>query len=426
MSRRLDPVGSKKCPECNEIKPLEGFSIKVRQPDGSTKYEGLDCFKIKGKRPDGSIRYEAKCNSCRNKGGGLLWLPRSKTHKTCRQCGQLKPRSRFKTKERNAAGDAVNWLATCIDCQQKKTRFPHLYRTKTHKACRECGGVKLLSEFGRKGKTSRGTPLYSARCKSCIRQRSKTPEARKRVSDYYERNRERVKSAARASYQRHKGKRVAQKAIYREKNRERIRQWFKQKYAEDPEHWAKVRRMNRESYERHAEKRRKYRREYVRKFVDKVRESARKAREKRYLSGKSQVAQREYFEKNRDKLCAYVRDRRRTNINANIASKLRIRMNSVLRYNKKSKATEQLLGCSVSEFAVRFQSQFEEGMTWEKFLAGEIHIDHIVPCALFDLSLPDEQAECFHFSNLQPLWATDNLRKPKYVDPKGKRRKRES
>jgi hypothetical protein len=101
-------------------------------------------------------------------------------------------------------------------------------------------------------------------------------------------------------------------------------------------------------------------------------------------------------------------------------------MNSVLRYNKKSKATEQLLGCSVSEFAVRFQSQFEEGMTWEKFLAGEIHIDHIVPCALFDLSLPDEQAECFHFSNLQPLWATDNLRKPKYVDPKGKRRKRES
>ena len=40
-----------------------------------------------------------------------------------------------------------------------------------------------------------------------------------------------------------------------------------------------------------------------------------------------------------------------------------------------------------------------------------------------DLPLPEEQAECFHFSNLQPLWAKDNLRKPKYVDPTGKRKK---
>jgi hypothetical protein len=52
-------------------------------------------------------------------------------------------------------------------------------------------------------------------------------------------------------------------------------------------------------------------------------------------------------------------------------------------------------------------------MSWVAFLRGEIHIDHIVPCSQFDLSLPEQQRQCFHYSNLQPLWATDNLRKSK-------------
>lgn len=39
------------------------------------------------------------------------------------------------------------------------------------------------------------------------------------------------------------------------------------------------------------------------------------------------------------------------------------------------------------------------------------HVDHIIPCAAFDLTKPAEQAKCFHYSNLQPLWATDNYRK---------------
>jgi hypothetical protein len=39
------------------------------------------------------------------------------------------------------------------------------------------------------------------------------------------------------------------------------------------------------------------------------------------------------------------------------------------------------------------------------------HIDHIVPCESFDLTDPAQQGQCFHFSNLQPLWARENLRK---------------
>lgn len=48
-------------------------------------------------------------------------------------------------------------------------------------------------------------------------------------------------------------------------------------------------------------------------------------------------------------------------------------------------------------------------MTWDKFLNGEIHIDHIYPCSSFDLTDPEQQKACFHWSNCQPLWVKDNL-----------------
>jgi putative phage-type endonuclease len=55
------------------------------------------------------------------------------------------------------------------------------------------------------------------------------------------------------------------------------------------------------------------------------------------------------------------------------------------------------------------ETKFKEGMTWENH--GEWHIDHIKPCASFNLLDDYEQKKCFHYKNLQPLWATENLRK---------------
>lgn len=48
-------------------------------------------------------------------------------------------------------------------------------------------------------------------------------------------------------------------------------------------------------------------------------------------------------------------------------------------------------------------------MTWQNY--GQWHVDHIRPCASFDLSKPEEQRACFHYANLQPLWGEENLRK---------------
>jgi hypothetical protein len=69
----------------------------------------------------------------------------------------------------------------------------------------------------------------------------------------------------------------------------------------------------------------------------------------------------------------------------------------------------RLCGCSVPDLMAHLQSQFKEGMHWNNY--GKWHIDHIRPCASFDLTDPEKQRQCFHYSNLQPLWAKENLSK---------------
>lgn len=71
----------------------------------------------------------------------------------------------------------------------------------------------------------------------------------------------------------------------------------------------------------------------------------------------------------------------------------------------------ELAGCTVDQLRDHLQSQFAEGMNWENHGRNGWHIDHIRPCASFDLTDPGQQRACFHHSNLQPLWAADNIRK---------------
>jgi hypothetical protein len=92
-----------------------------------------------------------------------------------------------------------------------------------------------------------------------------------------------------------------------------------------------------------------------------------------------------------------------------IKCSLRSRLCQALKNNWKSGNTLELLGCTVEYLKNHLEDRFQEGMTWENH--GEWHIDHIRPCASFDLSKTEQQGECFHYTNLQPLWAFDNLSK---------------
>ncbi len=90
---------------------------------------------------------------------------------------------------------------------------------------------------------------------------------------------------------------------------------------------------------------------------------------------------------------------------------LSIRLSKAIAKNgKKCAKTAEILGCSLDSFRMYLESLFESGMSWENY--GSVwHIDHIVPCAIFDLSKPEHQKRCFHFSNLQPLFAKENILK---------------
>ena len=89
-----------------------------------------------------------------------------------------------------------------------------------------------------------------------------------------------------------------------------------------------------------------------------------------------------------------------------IAGNLRNRIYKALHSNSKSAKTMELLGCEIEFFKKWIESQFTPEMNWKN-----IHIDHHVPCAAFDLSKEDEPKICFHWKNMQPLLAKDNLMK---------------
>ena len=90
---------------------------------------------------------------------------------------------------------------------------------------------------------------------------------------------------------------------------------------------------------------------------------------------------------------------------------------TVVKYGgRKAARTEELLGCTVEAARAHLEAQFLPGMSWENH--GQWHIDHIRPAASFgDHTMLKVQQACHHFTNLQPLWAEDNIRKSDKWEP---------
>ena len=78
---------------------------------------------------------------------------------------------------------------------------------------------------------------------------------------------------------------------------------------------------------------------------------------------------------------------------------------------------QELLSCTVAECRAHLESQFQPGMSWENMANEGWHIDHIRPCASFDLNDPEQQKVCFNWRNLAPIWAKDNLQKNDEYEP---------
>lgn len=136
-----------------------------------------------------------------------------------------------------------------------------------------------------------------------------------------------------------------------------------------------------------------------------------------YLKYRTKILQRskDYYQNNKDKRnndCKLLKKKyRNTDSNFKIKDNLCRRINNALHGNSKSKRTLDLLGCSIEFLRQHIELQFKEGMVWNNYSINGWHIDHIRPCASFDLSKSEEQQKCFHYTNLQPLWAEENRSK---------------
>jgi hypothetical protein len=126
---------------------------------------------------------------------------------------------------------------------------------------------------------------------------------------------------------------------------------------------------------------------------------------------------REYTINNREKInkaaAIYCANRRQTDIAYRILYNIRTRICIAIKTTRSHKitGTAKLIGCTIPELRRHLERQFLPGMSWDNWARDGWHIDHIVPCACFDLSVPDQQKECFNYKNLRPMWATDNLKK---------------
>ncbi len=139
---------------------------------------------------------------------------------------------------------------------------------------------------------------------------------------------------------------------------------------------------------------------------------------KRYLKIKNKIIEnnKKYYKAHKKYIIKrnsiYFLCRRKTDIKVRILDNLRRRINNTIHRNTKSNNTLKLLGCSVEFLKNYLEKKFTKGMSWNNY--GKWHIDHIKPCASFELRKPEEQRKCFNYQNLQPLWAKDNLKKSKY------------
>lgn len=127
---------------------------------------------------------------------------------------------------------------------------------------------------------------------------------------------------------------------------------------------------------------------------------------------------KEYNQKYKKALNEYHRKRRsfkyKTDINFKLTCILRARLSQALKGRNKIVTTFSLLGCNIDELKMHLEKQFSNDMSWQNH--GIIwEIDHIVGCCNFDLTYLEQQKQCFHFSNLQPLYKLQNRQKPKRI-----------
>lgn len=172
------------------------------------------------------------------------------------------------------------------------------------------------------------------------------------------------------------------------------------------EYHKNFREKNRETI---AEKQRKYYSNNKEKENQRVKKYREENKEKRENIKKTKNIQVPWRVKNKEVYNQKRKERYKTDVIFRLSLNIRNRLNSFIFSNNLSKRnrTFELIGCSQFELKIYLENRFLPGMSWDN--KGEWHIDHIIP--LSSANREEDIIKLSHYTNLQPLWARDNLKK---------------
>jgi Prasinovirus endonuclease VII len=216
----------------------------------------------------------------------------------------------------------------------------------------------------------------------------------KKKADYV-RNREQVKLAHKAYYEKNKKAILAKQKKFYAENREAVREKQKPYYEKNKAHLlSKQKAYNENNKEKNS------------------------ARTKRWVSenaGRRRAVRALWKSRNLVRLKAkrleYERNRRRNDPVFRLLTNLRSRVHDFLKKGQRSAASQALMGTTPEGLKSHLEAQFKPGMSWTNYGRGGWEVDHKRPCVSFNLVDPEQQRRCFHYSNLQPLWKSENLAK---------------
>ena len=193
---------------------------------------------------------------------------------------------------------------------------------------------------------------------------------------------------------------------YRENNKEQIKE-----YRENNKE--QIKEQKKEYYKNNKEQIKEQGKEYYKNNIEQISENSKEY----YKNNKEQIKEnsKEYYKNNKEQKKEYQKNKYVADIQFRLAVILRGRLGKALKNNYKCGSAVRDLGCSILELKLKLEQQFHansktgEMMSWENY--GKWHIDHIKPLSSFDLTDRAQLLQACHYTNLQPLWAEENLSK---------------
>lgn len=250
------------------------------------------------------------------------------------------------------------------------------------KICSKCGIEKPLAEFHKHKKETLGVQPYCKVCRATYADKEK-----KRVYDiaYRKANKDGIK-------------------VYREVNKDKINASNKLWYKANPGYYPKWRKEN-------PEKAKAWRKENPEKVNATVKSWRKKNPEKVKAYNKLWEKANPEMVKTYNNI--YIKRRRKRDPAFRLNSNIKGAIYAALNGNKNGRHWETLVDFTLKDLKKHLEKLFTEGMTWSNYGKDGWWIDHKIPISVFNFTKPEHEdfKKCWALSNLQPLWAKENISK---------------